>query len=162
MNDIKSILITVFAAVNLFITSYFGAFTPLLAVVVILMITDLITRVYAAAVRTDERPESKKVLQGIYKKLGMCFLIFLALLLDYGLVQLTETLGISIATKIIFTALTLAWIFVRELISNLENLAWAGIELPRFIVKALNLAKDKIDKVGDSIVEGGTNNENIN
>ena len=75
--------------------------------------------------------------------------------MDAGLRLITETLGINVATKIIFTAFTLAWVFVRELISNLENLALAGIELPKFIVKALNLAKDKIDNTADLNVGGG-------
>lgn len=152
MDKIKGWLIGGFAVVNMFFANYFGVFTPLLWVVLGLMVFDLITRVYAAAVRPDERAESKKVLQGIYRKLGMCFLIVLSLVLDFGLLQLSSTLGITIVSKVIFTALTLAWIFVRELISNLENLQWAGVELPAFIVKALNLAKDKVDQVGDTIV----------
>ena len=152
MDKIKGCLIGGFAVVNMFFANYFGAFTPLLWVVLGLMVFDLITRVYAAAVRPDERAESKKVLQGIYRKLGMCFLIVLSLVLDFGLLQLSATLGITIVSKVIFTALTLAWIFVRELISNLENLQWAGVELPAFIVKALNLARDKVDQVGDTIV----------
>lgn len=152
MDKIKGCLIGGFAVVNLFFANYFGAFTPLLWVVLGLMVFDLVTRVYAAAVRPDERAESKKVLQGIYRKLGMCFLIVLSLVLDFGLLQLSTVLGITIVSKVVFTALTLAWIFVRELISNLENLQWAGVELPSFIVKALNLAKDKVDQVGDTIV----------
>lgn len=152
MDKIKGWLIGGFTVVNMFFANCFGVFTPLLWVVLGLMMFDLITRVYAAAVRPDERAESKKVLQGIYRKLGMCFLIVLSLVLDFGLLQLSSTLGITIVSKVIFTALTLAWIFVRELISNLENLQWAGVELPNFIVKALNLARDKVDQVGDTIV----------
>lgn len=151
MDSFKTTIIGLFTAVNLFLSNYFGVFTPLLLLTVGLMAFDLVTRVYAAAVRPDERPESKKVLAGVYKKLGMCFLIVLSLLLDFGLVQLADTLGITIASKIIFTALTLAWIFVRELISNLENIQYAGIELPRFITKALDIAKDKVDQMGDTI-----------
>lgn len=152
MDKVKGWLIGVFTVINLFLTDYFGVFTPLLWAVLGLMCFDLITRVYAAAVRPDERAESKKVLQGIYRKLGMCFLIVLSLVLDFGLQQISVSLGITIVSKVIFTALTLAWIFVRELISNLENLQWAGVELPKFIVKALNLAKDKVDQVGETIV----------
>lgn len=151
MDNFKTTITGMFAAITLFLSNYFGVFTPLLLLTVGLMVFDLVTRVYAAAVRPDERPESKKVLAGVYKKLGMCFLIVLSLLLDFGLVQLADTLGITIATKIIFTALTLAWIFVRELISNLENIQYAGIELPRFITKALDIAKDKVDQMGDTI-----------
>lgn len=154
MENLKTGLVGTLAVINVFLAGYFGVFTPLLYITIFLMMMDLITRAYAASVREDEKVESKKVLQGIYRKLGMCFLIVLSLVLDFGLLQLVETLGITIATKVIFTALTLAWIFVRELISNLENLQRAGIELPKFIVKALDIAKDKVDQMGDTITGG--------
>jgi phage-related holin len=152
MDKLKNYLIGAFTALNIFLGGYFGVFTPLLWIVIILMVLDLFTRVYAAAVRSDDRPESKKVLIGIYRKLGMCFLIVLSMLLDFGLLQLAETLGITVVTKIIFTALTLAWIFVREFISNLENLQYAGVELPGFILSALDMAKDKVDQISNTMV----------
>lgn len=152
MDKIKNYLVGAFTAINIFLGGYFGVFTPLLWIVIILMVLDLITRIYAAAVRTDDKPESKKVLVGVYRKLGMCFLIVLSMLLDFGLLQLAETLGITVVTKIMFTALTLAWIFVRELISNLENLQYAGVELPGFILSALDTAKDKVDQISNTIV----------
>nr|DAT81689.1 MAG TPA: holin [Caudoviricetes sp.] len=155
MHDIRTTLTGFFTALYVFLSSYFGVFTPLLVLTVLAMFSDLITRVYAAGASDVEKVESKKVMKGIYKKLGMCMLICLTLILDSGLMLIAETLGINVATKIIFTAFTLAWIFVRELISNLENLALAGIELPKFIVKALNLAKDKIDNTADLNVGGG-------
>lgn len=155
MNDVKATLTGVITAMYLWLTAYFGVFTPLLVLTVLSMFCDLVTRVYAAGVSDTEKIESKKVMQGINRKLGMCMLIFLTLILDAGLVMIADTLGINVATKIIFTAFTLAWIFVRELISNLENLALAGIELPNFVVKALNIAKDKIDSAADLNVQGG-------
>ena len=159
MSDIKATLTGFFTALYIWLGTYFGVFTPLLVLTVLAMFSDLITRVYAAVASDVEKVESKKVMKGIYKKLGMCMLICLTLILDAGLMLIAETLGIHIATKIIFTAFTLAWIFVRELISNLENLALAGIELPKFILKALNLAKDKIDNTADLNV-GVDSNEN--
>lgn len=152
MDKVKNYLIGAFTALNIFLGGYFGVFTPLLWIVIILMVLDLFTRVYAAAVRSDDRPESKKVLIGIYRKLGMCFLIVLSMLLDFGLLQLASTLGITVVTKIMFTALTLAWIFVREFISNLENLQYAGVELPGFILSALDMAKDKVDQISNTMV----------
>lgn len=149
MDDFKGILTGIFTALYIWLTAYFGVFTPLLILTMIVMFGDLITRIYAAKNSEVEKVESKKVMQGIYKKLGMCMLITLTLILDAGLALIASTLGISIGTKIIFTGFTLAWIFVRELISNLENLALAGVELPGFVVKALNLAKDKIDQVAE-------------
>ncbi|WP_053983792.1 phage holin family protein [Niameybacter massiliensis] len=154
MEDIKSVVIAIFTTINLCIANYFGIFTPLLYGVILLMVADLFTRAYAAGAREDEKVESKLVIKGIYRKIGMGMLIVLSLLLDYGLIQIANTLGIVVATKIIFTALTLAWIFVREFISNLENLQHAGMDLPPFITKALNVAKDKVDSMGETIIGG--------
>lgn len=154
MEDLKLWFIGAFAAINILVTNTFGAFTPLLWLTVGLMVFDLVTRIYAAGARKDEKVESKKVWTGLYRKLGMCFLIVASLAVDYGFIEIANNLGIQIATKVIFTALTLAWIFVRELISILENINHAGVELPGFIVKALNIAKDKVDQVGDGITKG--------
>lgn len=158
MSKGKMEAVGLFTMFNMICTNYFGSMAPLLYIVIILMGMDLITRGYAAASRTDERLQSKKVIAGLYKKLGLCFLIVLSLILDFGVKELSESLGITIATKIIFTNLTLAWLFVRELISNLENLQWAGVELPTFIVSALSLAKEKVDSMGDMIVNDSSKN----
>lgn len=154
-NEIKVTLVGVIAVIYAFLANIFGAFTPLLIITLGAMFADLITRIYAANRRTDERVESKKVLDGIYKKIGMCMLIVLALMVDIALTILAELVGINIVSKIMVTAFAMAWILVRELISNAENLQHAGIELPPFIVKILGIAKEKIDNAGDAIIGGG-------
>lgn len=153
-NEIKVATVGVIAVIYAFLANIFGSFTPLLFITLGAMFADLITRIYAAIVRPDERPESKKVLTGIYKKIGMCMLIVLALMVDVALSMLADLVGINIVSKIMITAFAMAWILVRELISNAENLQHAGIELPPFIVKILGIAKDKIDSAGDAIIGG--------
>ena len=160
MNKIKQETVKLAMAINLVMINIFGVFTPLLYLVILLMMLDLVTRVYAASSRQDERAESRKVMKGLYRKLGLCLLIVLSLILDLGLKEIANHLGIHITTKIIFTALTLAWLFVRELISNLENLQWAGIELPSFIIKAITLTQEKVEQVGQTIVEENDKIEN--
>jgi phage-related holin len=154
VNEIKAGLVGVIAVIYAFIASIFGAFTPLLIITLGAMFADLITRIYAARVRPDEEVESKLVIKGIYKKLGMCMLIILALILDKALLILADVIGISVVSKIMVTALVMSWLLVRELISNAENLQHAGIELPDFLIKILGIAKDKIDNAGDAIVGG--------
>lgn len=154
VNEIKAGLVGVIAVIYAFIANIFGAFTPLLIITLVAMFADLITRIYAASVRPDEEVESKLVIKGIYKKLGMCMLIILALILDKALLILADVIGISVISKIMVTALVMAWLLVRELISNAENLQHAGIELPSFLIKILGIAKDKIDSAGNSIVGG--------
>lgn len=123
------------------------------------MCADLITRIYAAGKRNDERVESKKVINGLYNKLGMIMLIVLSLILDYSLVFITDMIGINIEGKILFTAFTLAWMFVREFISCLENLNHGGIKLPHFITDALNVIKDKIDQTAENLIPKGGQDE---
>lgn len=152
--EIKTALIGVLAVIYAFLANIFGIFTPLLIITLGAMLADLITRIYAAKKRTDEKVESKKVMDGIYKKIGMCMLIALALLVDVTLSILAVIIGINIVSKIMVTALVMAWILIREIISNAENLQHAGIELPSFLVKILGIAKDKIDGAGEAIVGG--------
>ncbi|NYB73846.1 phage holin family protein [Sedimentibacter hydroxybenzoicus DSM 7310] len=154
-NEIKISIVGVIAIIYAFLANIFGALTPLLIITLIAMFADLITRIYAACVRPDERPESKKVMKGLYKKVGLCLLIMLALMVDKALLILASVLGINIVAKILVTALVMAYILVREIISNAENLQHAGIELPTFLIKVLGIAKDKIDNAGDAIVGGG-------
>lgn len=154
-NEIKAGIIGALSIVYVFLTSLFGVFTPLLMITALAMFADLITRIYAAAKRDDERVELKKVLEGLYKKLGYCLLIILALMLDKALLILADVLGINIVSKIIFTALVLAWLLVRELISNIQNLQHAGIEVPEFLNKILGIAKDKVDSAAGAIVNRG-------
>ncbi len=154
--EVKTAIIAVFAFINLYVNTVFGVFTILLYIVIGLMIFDLFSRMYAAGRRTDEKVESKKIMDGIYKKIGLCMLIVLSLIVDLGFSEIAKYLNINIATKIIFTALVLAWLFVREVISIMENLQHAGIELPSFLVKALGIAKEQIDNIGDKAV-GGNN-----
>lgn len=151
-NEIRVTIVGVIAVIYAFIVNIFGVFTPLLIITLGAMFADLITRIYAARVRIDEQVESKLVIKGIYKKLGMCMLIVLALLLDKALFILADVIGINIVSKIMVTALVMAWLLVRELISNAENLQHAGIELPSFLLKILGIAKDKIDGTGEAII----------
>jgi len=58
----------VIAVIYAFIANIFGAFTPLLIITLGAMFADLLTRMYAASSREDEKVESKLVMKGIYKK----------------------------------------------------------------------------------------------
>lgn len=149
----KNIITGTMAVIYGILANVFGLFTSLLIITVIAMFLDLLTRIYAAWVRPDEIVKSKKIGVGITKKIGLCILIVLGLIIDFGLKEIATNLGIQIPTKIIFTALILGWIFVREIISNLENLQHANIELPKWLLKALNITRDKIDNLGNSAID---------
>lgn len=157
MEKIKVTCTCALSSIYIFLNNLFGVFTPLVLITTIAMLTDLLTRLYAVSMRDDEKIESKKVIQGLAKKLGLCLLICITLTMDAGLMIIAETLNFEVAVHTVFTGFTLAWILVRELISNLENLAYAGVALPQFVVKALNTAKDKIDSNAD---KGGAENAN--
>ena len=157
MEKVKVTITCALSSIYILVNNLFGVFTPLVLITTIAMLTDLLTRLYAVSMRDDEKMESKKVLQGLAKKLGLCLLICITLTMDAGLMIIAETLNFNVAVHTVFTGFTLAWILVRELISNLENLAYAGVALPQFVVKALNTAKDKIDSNAE---KGGAENAN--
>lgn len=157
MEKLKVTCTCALSSLYIFVSNLFGVFTPLVFITTIAMLADLLTRLYAVSMRDDERVESKKVIQGLARKLGLCLLICVTLTMDAGLMIVADTLNFEIAVHTVFTGFTLAWILVRELISNLENLAYAGVDLPQFVVKALNTAKDKIDSNAD---KGGVENAN--
>jgi len=145
MDKIKSECFALIVSINMVITNCFGKVTVLLYIVIGLMGLDLVTRIYAAGVSKEEKVESRKIMKGFYKKFGLCLLILISLIMDYGLSFVTDLLALPKLSYIVFTNLTLAWLFIRELISNLENLQSAGIELPSFIMKALNRTREQVE-----------------
>lgn len=164
MNNIKNYIITGLGLTNAVLVSFFGVFTPLLYTVLLLMFFDLISRMYAAGMRSDEKIESKKVISGLGSKFGMIMLIILGLIIDSGLSMVFKLVlslaDIAVPISIIAVMpFTLAWIFVRESTSICENLQHAGIKVPPFIVKALNVTNTALDKANDMI--GGKDHENI-
>lgn len=152
--ELKQGIVGVLGVVNIFLVGLFGDFLPFLLLSAGVMLFDLVSRIYAAAMRDDEEVKSKEIMKGFGKKFGLLMLIILSLFVDYGLKLILELLGVQIVTSIVITGFTIAWIFIREAISIAENLQHAGVPLPTFILKALNSAKDKVDTVGDSIVGG--------
>ena len=164
LNNAKNYIIASLGVINAVLVSFFGVFTPLLYTVLGLMFFDLISRMYAASMRDDEKVESKKVISGLGSKFGMIMLIVLGLIIDTGLSMVFKlvlslvdiTVPISIIAVMPFT---LAWIFVREATSICENLQHAGVKVPTFIIKALSVTNGAIDKAGEMI--GGKEDENI-
>lgn len=162
-DKVKLWAVTGAGVVNALVVNVFGVFTPLLYVVLGLMLFDLGSRMYAAAMREDEKVESKKVFKGFGSKFGMIMLIFLSVLIDYGLGIVIElVLGLAgIESPISIIAVmpfTLAWIFIREATSICENLVHAGVNVPRFIISALTVTNVAVDKVDDMM--GGKSNGN--
>lgn len=151
---IKASVVGIVAVVNGLVVGKFGVLAPLLYFVVLMMVMDLVTRIYSAGVNPQDQIESKKAWLGLYRKFGLCLLIVFCLVLDAGVYQIAATMGIHVVTKVVFTSLILAWIFVREAISIIENLEHAGIELPTFIAKAMKLGEVKVEDIGASIIKG--------
>lgn len=160
MERIKNEVFALIVSINMILTNYFGKMTLLLYIVIGLMGLDLVTRIYAAGMNKNEKVESKKIMKGLYKKLGLCLLILLSVIMDVGLCFVTKALALPSTDHIIFTNLTLGWLFIRELISNLENLQSAGIELPRFIMKALCQTKQQVEALDQQKMMDDYHNNN--
>lgn len=147
MEKLRSQMVLVVTMINLILTHYFGERTILVYMVVALMGLDVITHLYAHSIgRKDGRKEViRDLMRILYIKIGMILFILLSLILEIGLKIIIQLVGIKIMDKMILTNLTLAWLFVREMMSNLENLKKAGVEMPSFILQILSRVKVKVD-----------------
>lgn len=147
--------VCVLGITNMCLFKIFGGFLPFLYLAAGVMLFDLVSRIYAVGMREDEKVEKDKVMKGFGKKVGLILLIILALCIDQGLKLILQLLGLKIVSLIVITAFTMAWIFIRETISIADNLAYGGVDIPPFVIKALTKTKDTLDNAADQMVNGG-------
>ena len=116
---------------------------PLLFVMIILQIIDYITGIVSACYTGSL--SSKAGFKGIVKKISYSFLLTVAFLFDYVILEVADTIGFQVSFCSIFGLLTLCYLIATESISVLENLEEIGIQIP-FLSKTLKIFKDKIEE----------------
>lgn len=134
-------LVTAAGAIGALITSLFGGWDTAMITLIIFMSIDYITGVLVAAVfHKSNKTESgslasKAGYKGLCKKGGMLFIVLVACRLD-----------ISLGTDMIRDAAIIAFI-VNETISIIENCGLMGIPIPPVITKAIEVLKNKSEKI---------------
>ena len=137
MNSIKISLCMIFGIAGATLVKLFGGWTEDMVTLIIVMAIDFILGLIIASVfkkspkSKSGSMSSKSCFVGICKKATMLLFVLVARRLD-----------ISLGADYIKSAVVIAFI-VNELISIVENAGIIGIPMPKIIIKAIDLLKEK-------------------
>ena len=140
------------AAVAAF-TAFWGWVGWLCLAWIVLMALDYITGT-SAAVKSGSW-SSKAAREGLWHKSGELVVVVLAAIADRVLVIVISQIpvvGFDFPGSGLLLPLVLTWYCITELGSIAENAATLGAPVPGWLLKVLEIAKDKMDDVGDDIL----------
>ena len=118
-----------------------------------LMALDYITGT-SAAIKSGSW-SSKAAREGLWHKSGEVVVVVLAAIADRVLVIVIAQIplvGFDFPGAGLLLPLVLTWYCITELGSIAENAAALGAPVPALLLKVLEIAKDKIDDVGDKVI----------
>lgn len=119
-------------------------FIPVMLCVITFSGLDFITGLIKGKVRCEI--SSGRAFLGFWKKLALLMALFLGILLDISLPYLASgTEYASLAGGIAFSGFIGFYIVICEAISIVENLYQCSVPLPGFVIKFLNICKEKIN-----------------
>lgn len=90
---------------------------------------------------------SKKGLEGIIKKLGYWVMIMVAFGVGVIFIELGKTLNVDLSFTTAIGWLTLATLIINEIRSIIENFVEAGYDVPKILVKGLEVANKTLDDI---------------
>lgn len=158
MENAKTALVDIAIIGLSWLTSAFvGVFVPL-CIMLICCLIDYITGLMAAKNR-GEKITPQKSIEGIFKKVGMIFLIAVGLLLDVLLHVISQhNFGLVFPVESVFAIVLAVWLTLNELISIVANIADIGVKVP-FLSGILSKLKkyigNSLDTVGKEIEKNG-------
>jgi toxin secretion/phage lysis holin len=116
----------------------FGASWPLFGVFLLFNIADYITGIMKS--RMANKINSNDGLKGIIKKLGYWLMILVSFAAGYWFIAMGQLLGIDLKITSLLGWFVLASLTVNELRSILENFVEAGYNVPKILIKGLEVA----------------------
>jgi toxin secretion/phage lysis holin len=139
---------SIFALFGVPVAFLFGEWTPFMAVLLALTCLDIMTGVMKGL--TDKRLRSRKMSEGMRRKLLIWVVIIVANMIDVAMVDMNEAVfgGVPMAK-------TLAVFFYigMEGLSILENVGQMGLPLPKFITTYLEVLRDKGDPTQPQVTQ---------
>lgn len=124
----------------------YGAIFGLVCVAVLM---DFATGLIKAKV-SGEGFDSKVGWKGFWKKMALLMAMLFGVYLDASIPQIATAIGWEISCKLPFGLTVGSYIIINEAISIAENLYICDPNIvPKWIVKLLKVAKNKIDEKGD-------------
>lgn len=138
-------------------SSAFGVFWWAFGLFAILNVIDYGTGWYKA--RMYGKLNSMAGVKGLFKKLAYWITIFLAFSMSYAFTQLGAHIGVDFGFSAFIGWFVLITFLINEMRSILENLVECEVDLPKWLIKGLEVASDKINNAagGDDSKEGGDN-----
>ena len=139
-DKLKVWFVTVFTAFN----SLLGSLAVPFYILVGANVVDYVTGICAAVYR-EEKVSSEVGFHGIAKKVCMWLLVMVGYVLDYCIVAVGHTVNVDIATGCLVSVAVVFWLLANEIISILENISDIGTPLPPFLLKLVELVRDKTE-----------------
>ena len=92
---------------------------------------------------------SRKGAIGIAKKVAYLFVIAVAMVIDYVIIQTSSVLGASLPNTMLSLLVTV-WYLLNEALSITENAGRMGAPVPEWLAKYIAVLKNKIDSKGEN------------
>jgi toxin secretion/phage lysis holin len=126
--------LTMFLSITGSVTSYmFGGWGSLISVLTFMIIIDYITGVIAAGI--ERKLSSRLGFRGIAQKI-----------LIFALISVAHMIDRVIGVEHLIRDATIFFYIVNEIISIIENAKRAGLPIPEFLIKVIDLLKTKAKK----------------
>ena len=144
-DKIKIAFVAVFTAIN----GWLGVLAVPFYFLLLTNIVDYATGIMAAVYR-GERVSSDVGFHGIAKKVCMWLLVLVGYIVDYIIISMGQTMHIEFGFSCLVAAAVVFWLLANELISILENIADIGVPMPAFLLKAVELVKEKTEYAAEA------------
>ena len=135
-----------------YISARLGVLFPVLLLLTAMMVVDYITGMMASKAEALEHPEdlslgwsSRKGAKGIIKKVGYLCVIAVAMVADYIILNVAETMGYKMPVKAIFGLMVAVWYLLNEMLSIVENAGRMGAPVPEWLAKYITVLKNKVE-----------------
>lgn len=145
-----------FTAIGAWVSAKLGILYPVLIILMLMMVLDYVTGMLASKKEALEHPDeagygwsSKKGAQGIIKKVGYLCVIAVAVVVDYVILHVAATIGVTVTAKAFFALLVAVWYILNELLSIIENAGRMGAQVPEWLRKYIAVLKEKIDETSE-------------
>lgn len=143
MNHLKVFMMGLFGGIGSFVISMIGGWTPDLTTLLICMGVDYGMGLLIAAIWKKSGKSKTGALNSVSAWTGLC-----RKGITLTIVLIAYRLDLTLKVDYIRTAVILAFL-VNELISIVENAGIMGIPLPRVLIKAIDVLKEKSNTEGE-------------
>ena len=134
--------------------SFFGAYAPIFACVIIAIVFDVVTGLVKSKVKGIPISSESGTI-GFWRKMALFLALFFGVFLDVFFPILLGTVDITLPFKMPIGTVVGCYIVINESISIIENINQAAPNsLPSWIKKLLKGAGDSIDKGGQDDDKG--------